>query len=130
MLEEIVLKESNIQLDIKKEKETLKIIYDQIKDVTAGVDNTLNCHVHALRTQAVNKLEILEKKILKAQKKKFEAEQRQIKKIKSHVNPKNNLQERVDNILVYLANEGESFIDILYNEQLVFEQHFTILTEQ
>ena len=130
LLEEIVLKESNIKLDIKEEKEAIKIIYNQIKEVAAGVDNTLNGHVHALRTQALNKLEILEKKILKAQKKKFEAEQRQIKKIKSHVNPKNNLQERVDNILVYLANNGESFIDNLYNEQLVFEQHFTILTEQ
>ena len=130
LLEEIVLKESNIKLDIKEEKEAIKIIYNQIKEVAAKVDNTLNGHVHALRTQALNKLEILEKKILKAQKKKFEAEQRQIKKIKSHVNPKNNLQERVDNILVYLANNGESFIDNLYNEQPVFKQHFTILTEQ
>ena len=63
-------------------------------------------------------------------KKKFEAQQRQIKKIKSHVNPVNNLQERVDNILEYLAVYGENFMDILYKEQPLFSKDFTILTEQ
>ena len=130
LLEEIVLKESKTKLDIKQEKEAIKTIYDQIKDVAAGVDNTLNGHVHALRTQALNKLEILEKKILKAEKKKFDAHQRQIKKIKLHVNPLDNLQERVDNVLQYLAKHGVNFIDQLYDAQPVFSSEFTILTEQ
>lgn len=130
LLEEIVLKESKTTLDIKEEKEALRIIYDQIKDVAACVDNTLNGHVHALRTQALNKLEILEKKILKAEKKKFEAQKRQIKKIKLHVNPLDNLQERVDNVLQYLAKHGVNFIDQLYDAQPVFSSEFTILTEQ
>ena len=130
LLEEIVLRETKIKLDIKEEKEAVKNIYDKIKEVTAVIDNTLNNHVHALKTQALNKLVILEKKMLKAEKKKFEAQQRQIKKIKSHVNPVNNLQERVDNILEYLAVYGEDFMDILYKEQPLFSEDFTILTEQ
>ena len=130
LLEEIVLRETKIKLDIKEEKEALKNIYDQIKNITALVDSTLNCHVHALRTQALNKLEILEKKMIKAEKKKFDAQQRQIKKLKAHVNPLNNLQERVDNILEYLAIYGESFIDLLYMEQNLFSSEFIILTEQ
>ncbi len=130
LLEEIVLRDTKIKLDIKEEKEAVKNIYDRVKDITAAVDSTLNCHVHALKTQVLNKLEILEKKMLKAQKKKFDAQQRQIKKIKSNVNPLNNLQERVDNILVYLAIYGDSFIDLLYKEQTVFSSEFTILSEQ
>lgn len=130
LLEEIVLRETKIKLDIKEEKEAVKNIYDKIKEVTAVIDNTLNGHVHALKTQALNKLVILEKKMLKAEKKKFEAQQRQIKKIKSHVTPVNNLQERVDNILEYLAVYGEDFMDILYKEQPLFSKDFTILTEQ
>lgn len=130
LLEKIILRETKIRLEIKEEKEALKNIYDQIKDITATVDSTLNCHVHALRTQALNKLEILEKKMLKAEKKKFDAQQRQIKKIKLHVNPLNNLQERVDNILEYLVIHGENFIDLLYKEQPLFTGDFTILTEQ
>ncbi len=130
LLEEIVKKQSDVKLDINDEKEAVRNIYDQIKLVTSAVDGTLNGHVHALRIQALNKLEILEKKILKAEKIKFESQQRQIKKIKSHVNPLNNLQERVDNILVYLAIHGESFIDLLHKEQPLFSADFTILTEQ
>ncbi len=130
LLEEIVLRASSVKLNIKDEKEAVKIIYDQIKDVAAEVDDSLNCHVHALRTQVLNKLEMLEKKILKAEKKKFDAQQRQIKKIKVHVNPSDNLQERVDNVLQYLAKYGETFIDILYKEQSVLSSEFTILTEQ
>ena len=130
LLEEIVRKQSEVQLDINNEKEAVRNIYDQIKLVSSAVDSTLNGHVHSLRTQTLNKLEILEKKILKAEKKKFESQQRQIKKIKLHVNPLNNLQERVDNILVYLSIHGENFIDVLHKEQLLFSADFTILTEQ
>lgn len=130
LLEEIVLRDGRIKLDIKEEKEAVKNIYDQIKNITAAVDTTLNCHVHALKTQVLNKLEILEKKMLKAEKKKFDAQQRQIKKIKAHVNPADNLQERVDNILEYLAIYGTNFIDLLYDKQPVFSAEFTILTEQ
>ena len=130
LLENIVLKETTSKLDIKEEKEALKQLYDQIKETTTAIDGTLNCHVHALRTQALNKLEILEKKMLKAEKKKFEAQHRQIKKIKAQVNPLNNLQERVDNVLQYLAKHGEAFIETLYQNQPVFSSEFTILTEQ
>ncbi len=129
LLEEIVLREATVKLDIKDEKEALKNVYEQIKNTSAAVDTTLNNHVHALRTQALNKLEILEKKILKAEKKKFEGQQRQIKKIKSAVNPTGNLQERVDNILEYIAIYGEDFIDILHDKQPIFEANFTILSE-
>ncbi len=130
LLEEIVFRETKIKLDIKEEKEAVKNIYGKIKVVTSVIDNTLNGHVHALKTQAINKLVILEKKMLKAEKKKFEVQQRQIQKIKSHVNPLNNLQERVDNILEYLAIYGYDFINLLYREQPIFSNDFTILTEQ
>ncbi|MCY7292734.1 MAG: bacillithiol biosynthesis cysteine-adding enzyme BshC, partial [Ferruginibacter sp.] len=130
LAEEIVKKESTLILDIKEEKEALKILYEKIKTVASDIDGTLNCHVHALRTQALNRLEILEKKMLKAEKKKFEAQQRQIKKIKSAVYPNNNLQERVDNILEYITHYDSNFIDVLYKNTNDLKAEFTILTEQ
>ncbi len=130
LIEEIVRRESQLVLDIKVEKEELKALYEKIKTAASNIDNTLNCHVHALRTHALNKLEILEKKMLKAEKKKFEAQQRQIKKIKCAVYPLGNLQERVDNILAYITDYGEDFIDELYKNSNGIETNFTILTEQ
>jgi uncharacterized protein YllA (UPF0747 family) len=85
--------------------------------------------VYALRTQALNKLEILEKKMLKAEKKKFEAQQRQIQKLKTALYPNNNLQERVDNVLEYVSVYGNEFIDVLYKNSQGLGNQFTILTE-
>ena len=130
LLEEIIKKESKLVLDINAEKEELKILYDKIKNVASNIDSTLNCHVHALRTQALNRLEILEKKMLKAEKKNFEAQQRQIKKVKNALNPTGNLQERVDNILEYITLYGEEFIEELYENSNDLKAEFTILTEQ
>lgn len=130
LIEEIVKRESTLMLDIKEEKESLKILYEKIKTVASNIDGTLNCHVHALRTQALNRLEILEKKMLKAEKKKFETHQRQIKKIKSVMYPSGNLQERVDNILEYITHYGSNFIDVLYENSNDLKADFTILTEQ
>ncbi|MFN0083090.1 MAG: bacillithiol biosynthesis cysteine-adding enzyme BshC [Ferruginibacter sp.] len=130
LIEEIVQRDATVILDIKEEKEALKTIYDKIKAVASDIDGTLNCHVHALRTQALNRLEILEKKMLKAEKKKFETQQRQIKKIKSAVYPTGNLQERVDNILEYSTVYGKDLIGTLYENSNAFSANFTILIEQ
>ena len=68
--------------------------------------------------------------MLKAEKKKFEAQQRQIKKIKLVLYPGGVLQERSDNILDYIARYGPGFIDMLYENSGGTEKAFTLLTEQ
>lgn len=130
LTEILVKRETALQLDLKAEKEALKATYGNIKAGASAVDNTLTGHVHALRTQAMNRIEILEKKMLKAEKKKFEAQQRQIKKIKSVLCPGGVLQERSDNILEYIAHYGPGFIDTLYENSGGSEQSFTLLIEQ
>ena len=130
LTEMVVRKETALQLDFKEEKEALKAVYDKIKTGASAIDGTLTGHVHALRTQAMNRIEILEKKMLRAEKKKFEAQQRQIKKIKSVLHPEGILQERSDNILDYLAHNGPDFIDTLYKNSGGTQQSFTLLIEQ
>ncbi len=129
LLEELVKKESLLQISLEKEIGRLKIFYDNIKSVATGVDQTLSCHVHALGVQAVNRLEKLEKKMLKAEKKKFESEQRQIRKIKTAVSPGGILQERVDNILEYTAVYGPGFFQMLYTNSAPYPVGFTVLKE-
>jgi bacillithiol synthase len=129
LIEEMVKKETELTLDLKAEKEAFKTVYENIKTAAGNIDSTLNCHVHALRTQALNKLEILEKKMLKAEKKKFEAQQRQIQKLKTALYPNKNLQERVDNVLEYMSVYGNEFIEILYKNSQGLGNEFTILTE-
>jgi bacillithiol synthase len=129
LIEEMVKNETELTLDLKEEKEAIKAQYENIKTAAGKIDTTLNAHVYALRTQALNKLEILEKKMLKAEKKKFEAQQRQIQKLKTALYPNNNLQERVDNVLEYVSIYGNEFINMLYKNSQGLENEFTVLTE-
>ena len=68
--------------------------------------------------------------MLRAEKRKFADQQRQIHAIKSHLFPVGGLQERYENISFYYAKWGKEFISMLYENSLTFEQEFIILNEK
>jgi len=129
LLNELVSRESSLQLKLEKEKKQLNDLYDQLKKIAGAVDVTLQQHTEALYTQALKKVDALEKKMLRAEKKKYEAQQRQLHKLKSQLFPGGQLQERIDNVLVYYAKWGKDFIKNIYDNSLTFEQKFTIIKE-
>ena len=130
LLNQLVKKNTTHQLSLEKETNELSGLYDTIQAIAAQVDPTLKVHASALQKQALKKLKALEKKILRAEKKKFAAESRQLKKIKTRLFPNNNLQERVDNLMPYYANMGNDFFKMIYMHAPLLEQQFTILTEK
>ena len=85
--------------------------------------------MEALKTQSVYRLHELEKKMLRAEKRKFTDQQRQIHAIKEKLFPGNSLQERHDNFMPYYAKWGKEFITILHEQSLTLEQEFVILSE-
>jgi len=96
-------------------------------EIASHVDATLQEHVTALKTKAVNRLYELEKKILRAEKRKYQTELYQIQKIKSVLFPQNSLQERVENISIFYAKYGKEFIDMLLKNSTAFRHEFAIL---
>ncbi|MCC6289238.1 MAG: bacillithiol biosynthesis cysteine-adding enzyme BshC [Chitinophagaceae bacterium] len=126
----LVKAQSHQQLSVKKESAALADIYEQIKKISAGVDPTLRQHVDVLKTRAEKNLERLEKKILRAEKRKHQDQQAQIIKLKTQLFPNNSLQERVENILPYYAKYGDAFISMLYEHSPALHQQFTIITQQ
>jgi uncharacterized protein YllA (UPF0747 family) len=84
--------------------------------------------VAAIKTQALHRLQEVEKKMLRAEKRKFSDQKRQIESIKNKLFPKNDLQERVDNLGYYYARFGHEFIQALYEYSLGLEQQFTVIT--
>lgn len=130
LLTEFVKRTSGMRLDVKEEVNQLAEIYLNIKDIAGKADPGLLKHVEALQTLAVNRLNELEKKMLKAEKRKFNDQQRQIKSIKNKLFPQNNLQERVDNFMPYYAKYGKDFINTIYEHSPTLEQEFVILEEK
>jgi bacillithiol synthase len=128
LLNNLVKNETTLQLSLEKEKAALQQVYDQLKKVSGAVDITLAKHTEALFVKAFKKVETLEKKMLRAEKKKFELQQRQLHQLKSGLFPGNNLQERMDNLIAYYGNYGADFIKMMYAHSNALEQQFSVVT--
>ncbi len=125
--EKYIRKNSKLKLDLAEEKTAIDQVYQNIKTITENIDKTLVSHTEALHIKALKRIEQLETKMLRAEKKKHDANIRKIKKIKSNFYPNGTLQERVDNVLPLLAKFGLSFMDSLYTSSESLEQKFSIL---
>lgn len=130
LLNELVKRETALQLSLEKEKKTLQEFYSNLKTTSGAIDITLVKHTEALHKKALDKLEALEKKMLRAEKKKFEAQQRQLHKLKEQLFPHNSLQERIENFMPFYAKWGKEFIDAVYKNSLALGQEFVLLEEK
>ena len=129
LVNELVKRESQQQLSLVGEINEANRYYENLKELARPVDPTLVQHVEALRSKALEPVRELEKKLLKAEKRKFGDQQRQIHSLKSALFPMNGLQERVENFLPWYAARGPRFIRDLYEHSLTLEQEFVVLAE-
>ena len=125
----IVQRESKNKVKLNGVFDQTVQFYDQLKRQTQPIDETLVKHIEALKTKTIHRLQELEKKMLRAEKRKFSDQQRQVQAIKERLFPNNGLQERVDNFLPYYAKWGKNFINKLYENSLALEQEFVIVEE-
>lgn len=85
-----------------------------LEEVVVEFEPTLANTVENVKGRIFGQMEVLEKKIRQAYKKRNEVIHLQIKKAKSSLYPNNQLQERALNILPFLFKHGPGFIDQLY----------------
>ena len=125
----LVKRDSQVQLNLEKERASIKAFYAGLKNTAGAVDITLQPHTEALEKLALGKIDALEKKMLRAEKKKFETQQRQLHKLKAQLFPQDSLQERIENLMPFYAKWGKDFIKTIYDNSLGLEQEFVILEE-
>jgi len=130
LLNRVVMNESKNEVKLNGSLSELEQMYERFKKQASAVDSTLAKHVEALKLKTVHRLQELEKKMLRAEKRKFADQQRQINTIKEHLYPCNGLQERHDNMSYYYAKWGREFIHKLYQYSMSLEQEFVILREK
>ena len=130
LLTRLVTHNSTVALKLEEELEELKKFYGQLKNKAGDIDKTLEQHIEALRAKATRPLYELEKKMLRAEKRKYKDQSRQILAVKEALFPNDSLQERIENFMPYYAKWGSHFMDIIYNNSLTLEQEFFMLDEQ
>jgi bacillithiol synthase len=126
----LVKQESSNQLNLSAEISQASAYYDHLRNVASNVDDSLVQHVSALQARALKPLQQLEKKLLRAEKRKYESGLRHLRAIREHLFPNNNLQERIDNFMPYYAKWGEEFLQTIYKYSSSFEQEFGVLIEK
>ena len=129
LLNELVKRASQHQLGMEKELVLAERYYETLKERARPVDPTLVQHVEALQAKALRPLREMEKKLLKAEKRKFSDQQRQIQALRTALFPTGGLQERVDNFMPWYATRGADFIRDIYKHSPTLEQVFVVLTE-
>lgn len=130
LLNRLVTRDSRNEVRLNGSLEAIEQLYEDFKKQAASIDSTLTQHVDALKLKTVYRLQELEKKMLRAEKRKFTDQQRQIHTVKDHLFPAGGLQERYENLSYYYAKWGKTFLEQLYTHSPALSQEFVILLEK
>ena len=130
LLNRIVKEKAEHPVSLNGNFEKASELFEHIKVQAQHVDSTLAKHVAAIEARSLKALKELEKKMLRAEKRKHTDLQAQIHKLRIGLFPNNGLQERVENFSRFYAKWGSTFVDELYKHSVTLEQEFTVLVEQ
>lgn len=106
----------------------LNDLYKLIQEDVVKIDPSLGDHALNLLVQAQKKLAILEKKMIRAEKRKQHVSLNRIHAIKSELFPDNNLQERVEHFSKWVANFGWSWVEAILNHSNSIEAGFKVIS--
>lgn len=105
------IKQKSSSLNLISER---KLLEEAFRSIEAKViDETLKRTIKAEKQKNLNSLNILEKKLIKNEKKVYEESIKQIESIKDKLFPNNILQERCVNFSQFYLNYGDMFVDDL-----------------
>lgn len=128
LMEWLVKRAAGDAVSITNKLEQASKLYDDLKVQATQIDKSLVSHIDALKTQSLTKLSQLEKKFLRAEKRKYSDQRRQLEGIFEALFPKGGLQERVENFMPFYGQFGADWLKNLYDKSGSFEQDFCIVT--
>ncbi len=129
LIKNYVRKVSGDAISMEKEKETIRTVFENLRDKVAAIDVTLKGAADAELQKQINGIENLEAKLLKASKQKQETSIAQIRKLREKILPGGILQERYENFIPFYLKFGEGFIAEIQNSPST-ETGLTVLSEK
>ncbi|ACU05717.1 bacillithiol biosynthesis cysteine-adding enzyme BshC [Pedobacter heparinus] len=117
----------NLQLSLDDEERAIRAVFDQIKLNAYKIDKSLSQSADAAKTKALKLIASLEKKMLRAEKRKHKTSLAQIENLKEKLFPTGVLQERVLNIAPMFVLYGDDFIESLISSFKPLDHQFTVL---
>jgi bacillithiol biosynthesis cysteine-adding enzyme BshC len=119
---------SAIQIDFSSQKEFLKKQFEDLYKLANETDKSFKGAVAAQEQKQINGLLHLEKRLLKAQKRKLKESLERIMQLQNALFPQKSLQERQLNFSQFYEENGELLIKRLQNELKPLDLRFKIIT--
>ena len=118
---------SDISIDFTPQREHLKQQFLGLKEIALQTDASFIGAVNAQEKKQLNGLDALEKRLLKAQKRKLSDEIERITLLQNELFPKGSLEERTKNFSELYLEMGSSLIPGLFNSLHPLELQFTVI---
>ncbi len=118
---------STIDIDFSKQREHLKKQFKGLYKLAEKTDESFLGAVGAQEKKQLNGLDNLEKRLLKAQKRKFNEELDKIKALQDNLFPNQSLQEREANFAEFYLEYGESLLNRLKDELDPLDLSFKVI---
>lgn len=122
-----VRENSTIQMDFSVQREQLKNQFAKLKETAQQTDVSFIGAVNAQEKKQLNGLDNLEKRLLRAEKRRQQDLVNRITEIKNQLFPNQSLEERQRNFSEYYLEYGDSFITALKNNLNPLALEFTML---
>jgi bacillithiol biosynthesis cysteine-adding enzyme BshC len=107
---------------------SLNDLYASIQQDVIKIDTSLGDHAKNLSIQAQKKLALLEKKMIRAEKRKQQTSIDRIQAIKGSLFPKNSVQEREENFSEWVGAYGWDWVEAILKNSPTLNPSFTIIT--
>lgn len=122
---------AEVEIDFREQREQLQAVFGNLAQTAKMVDATLERTVMSEESKMQKSIDMIENKLLKAEKQKNEVGLNKLKKIKSKFFPGNDgLQERNDNMIPYYLKYGSAFIDFLVENLDPLNKNFKVFVER
>ncbi|MNE37962.1 putative cysteine ligase BshC [compost metagenome] len=119
---------SEFPVDLTNLKEQLRKQFEALFELTNHTDQSFAGAVKAQEVKQTKGLENLEKRLLKAQKRKLNDVLERMTDLQNELFPNQSLQERQANFSEFYLENGTNLIPILINKLKPLEQNFNIIT--
>ncbi len=117
----------DFSIDLSIQKDVLKNQFHNLHSLAQKTDKSFLGAVKAQEAKQIKGLENLEKRLLKAQKKKHSEELERITDLQNELFPNKSLQERQVNFSEFYIENGVRFIPQLFNQLKPLESNFNII---
>jgi len=130
LVHQFVLENSSNDWQTAGEMTTIEQTLAALKQKATTLDPTLRASAGAALARIRYQVQLLEKKMLRAEKRKMQDQLHKVVRLKTNLFPGNGLQERVENFITLYLQYGPGLFDVLKNAMQPLRHEFLVIEEQ